>query len=1026
MTIRTVLAVAASLALTACAMAQRAGAPANAQPTSQDAAVAPAPALPSGPIDPAPPIPALAGLADEAPLFPGATHDASVPTVEHLVGFPAGERAATHAEIEKCLRAWDGALGRTRLFRYATTHEGRSLYYFVITSPENMARLDQIKQGWSRLADPRGAAGADLDRLARELPAIAWMAYTIHGDETSGSDAALALAYHLSSCADADVRALLDKTVVIIDPIENPDGRDRFLKQVREHRSALPNVDDQSLLHAGYWPWGRANHYLFDMNRDWIYGTQPETRGRIAAAGSWHPLLFVDSHEMGSQDTFLFSPSREPLNPHTPPAREAWWTVFSRGIADAFDTHGWRYYSGEWNEGWFPGYSDAWASFRGAVGMLYEQARLADAGVRLASGVIVPYRESVRHQVTASMANLRTLAANADALKRGFLEERRAAIAPDGANAQTTYAVVPGGNVSRERAFIDLMRLQGFDVSIAGRPFSADATDRLGRREAGRSFPAGTILVPARQPESALLSVMLDFDPRMSTAFLRDERRELLRFGRSKLYDVTAWNITMMHDVDAYTLAAALPEGAEPAPADARPPDAAPPANTSPTAYIIDGADDNSVAAAARLMDRGAEVRAADRPFRFDDAPYARGSILVALDDNRSFPGGADALVRLLADVCGPLGLRPRAVASGRGGSDEAPDIGGEHFVLLARPRVALVSRGNTSFTSYGAAWFTIDQRLGERASHLDADTLGDIDLRRYNVLVVPDTFGESTLARVADKVKDWVRAGGTLIAIGGSAEAAANEKLGLSSVRLLPDVLDKLSDYEVAALREWEGRRTEVDPAAVWSSAAPTDVAYPWGDAGPKVELDDLKRRDAWQRIFMPSGGAIVAGRVDDKHWLTCGLRDYVPILYSAQQPLMAAAGVDAPVRLGVFVPDEEATKAAPKTDPPKSKKPDAAAPDAKAEEADEKEKQAPRVGWALLPKGQKLLLRMSGLLWPEAAARAANSAYVTRESVGDGQVILFASDPVFRAASMGTGRIFVNAVVLGPGMGARQPIDP
>jgi hypothetical protein len=272
-----------------------------------------------------------------------------------------------------------------------------------------------------------------------------------------------------------------------------------------------------------------------------------------------------------------------------------------------------------------------------------------------------------------------------------------------------------------------------------------------------------------------------------------------------------------------------------------------------------------------------------------------------------------------------------------------------------------------------------------------------------------------------------------------------------------LPDVVTKLDDYAMAVVREWEGRTTVVNPDAVWAYTPPVEVAYPW--AAPKSDDkpndEEIKRRDKWRQIFMPQG-TILAGRVDDRHWLTAGCGEVVPILFESSTVLMAAGPVQAPVRLGAYVaaPPAPPAPATPGAPPPGgSSQPLAAQPAAPASpppmQPDDKAKTAPagepagketakdgskeagkeaprRSAWAPLPAGQELRLRMSGLLWPEAADRLANSAYVTREAVGTGQVILFASSPTFRGSTKGTMRIMANALICGPGMGASAPIKP
>jgi hypothetical protein len=943
---------------------------------------------------PAPPPTPLAGLAYEVAFFPGTTYDATVPTVEELLGFRPGDRAALPSEVDACLAAWDAASPRVRRVEYARSHEGRPLSYMIVSAPENMARLDEIRAGLAALADPRGVDRAEADRLVDTLPATAWLAYSIHGDETSGTDAALAVLYHLTAGTNAEVTDLLRDLVILVDPMMNPDGRNRFLQQIAEHRATTPNVDDQSLLHSGYWPWGRGNHYLFDLNRDWLTAMQPETRGRIREAAGWHPLLFVDAHEMGALDTYLFAPARAPRNPHVPLRRNHWNDVFARAQSEAFDRHDWLYYTGEWNEGWYPGYSDSWAEYRGAVGILYEQAGYAEDAVRQASGVLTTYREAVHHQAVSSLANLQSLHAASRQLLAEFAEERRRAVAADGPYSGRTFAVLPTANAGRRDRLLDLLRLQGIEVWVAPREITGLAgIDQLGRRFTRRAIPPGTLLVPNRQPEAHWVATSLEFDTRMTDEYLERERKSILRDGSSSLYDLTAWNLTMLFGLEALTLDGDLPVGATRLAAgegEAPPVMEAPPEPA--VAWVVDGADDRSVAAAARLMERDVRVRVASRALELGGAGFPRGSVVVLPADNPRLGGD---LVEIVRAVTAELGLAASAVTTGLGEGD-LPDLGGGHFTLLEPPRIALVTRRGVSATDYGALWFTLDRDLGIRHSQIDGDALDSADLRRYNVIVLPDRWAADIEEETMAKLATWVEAGGTLIAVGRSASALVQVDSKLSQARELGSVLERLDDYELAILAEWaaaSGRRP--DDATVWSHAVPGEVEYPWSslDESPRPSLEEREKRDAWERMFMPQG-AFVAARVNPEHWLTMGVGGTLPVLFGSSSVLMAGSGVDAPVRFGVLDP----------------------APGA----------EGGRVGWGPVPAGQHLLLRMSGLLWPEATQRLANSAYLTHEGKGAGQVILFAAPPTFRASTLGTTRLLLNAVVYGPGFGAAQPILP
>lgn len=932
------------------------------------------------------------------PFFPNATYATSVPTPEQLLGFQPGEKAAFPAQINACMQAWDKASERTRLVEYARSYEDRPLYYMIISHPDNMARLDDIQTAWNKLADPVGLSDADAQKEIDQLPAVAWMAYSIHGNETSGCDAALAVTYHLTAAQDEEVLDMLRDLVVIIDPNMNPDGRERTLRQVNEFTGPVPNLDDQSQQLSGYWPYGRTNHYFFDLNRDWILGVNPEARGRLKALTEWHPLLLVDAHEMGSQSTFLFSPPREPRNPHVPSYVFDYVDRFADAHGKAFDQKGWRYFTGEWNEDFYPGYSSNWGRFKGAVSILYEQARNHGQTVRLANGETRPFRLAVHHQVVSTMSNLTSLATHRKDLSTAFVDHRRKAIASSGPFARKTLAVPPTANRSRLLRFADLLSLQGFEVYETTEALQSDAKDRLGRQVTDKQFPKGTLLVPYAQPMAHMVAALLDFDVRPSDAFLQKEWEELMYSKRPTLYDTTSWSLTLMHDLDAYLLPMELPKNSAVFEGEAVP--ASTVADTW-TALALQGTDDMSVVAAGRLMEAGLRLRVCTQTTRLGTIEVPRGSVLISREDHSL---SQEELARIVRDTALELDLEVLSIGSGMGQGDLA-DIGGRYFPLLERPRIGILSRPPFSSYDVGTTWHLLQETLGIHHSLLNATSFG-ADLGRYNVLVLPDMNG-ALPPGMLDKLKPWVKNGGTLISIGGATSALAKEK-GLGSVRQLPNVLEKLDDYELDLMREWM-TDIPVQPDQVWSHQATGSGTYPWEGKTPKRESKEaLARKDAWERIFMPRG-TMLAGRVDQRQWLTFGLGEYVPVLFGNHPVLMAKNPTSIPVRLGYApqVKPKPATGKKAKTTKPEKKEPKA-------------------VGWAKLPTDRELYLRMSGLLWPQAANRLANAAAVTRESMGKGQIIMFASPPNFRASTLGTRRILMNALVYGPGLGARTSIQP
>ena len=380
-----------------------------------------------------------------------------------ILGFEVGTRVATPLQITNSLMKWADESNRLQIVEYARSHEDRPLFAVYISTPENLANLETIESNILLLSDSRKINDRQAKEIVDSLPAVAWMSYSIHGNETSGADAALASIYHLIASEDKDVLEILDNMIVIIDPLMNPDGRDRFAKSLEQYRGTAPNVDDQSLLHSGDWPYGRTNHYFFDLNRDFYFLTQPETKGRVALINKWRPQLMIDGHEMGPQDTFLMGPPREPINKNIDLDIKKWGDVFAEDQAKAFDDRDWRYYTGEWFENLYPGYSN-YSEYRGSVHILYEQSRMAEDGVRRPEGTVQTYKESVHHMYISTMANLKTLQLNSKEMYKDYWDGRKYNVSSQSEYANKYYVVLPTDNLGRLNTFISKLEAQETEI----------------------------------------------------------------------------------------------------------------------------------------------------------------------------------------------------------------------------------------------------------------------------------------------------------------------------------------------------------------------------------------------------------------------------------------------------------------------------------------------------------------------------------------------------------------------------------
>jgi len=878
-----------------------------------------------------------------------------LPGPGQVLQYPLGDRAARHHEAVAYLQVLDSLSGRVRLMDIGQTLEGRPLLVCFVSSEENIQNLETIRRNMELLADPRKSpTGAELESLVAGTPVIAWMMYNVHGNELSGTDAALQLVYQLAAGKDERILEILRNVVVAVDPSQNPDGRERCLAQIQQWSGLLTVPDVQSIQHQGTWPSGRTNHYLFDMNRDWFVLSQPETRARVHELVRWNPQLVVDAHEMGSFSTYFFNPPRKPINPLVHSSIRNWWKAFSRDQAQSFDEYGWSYYTNEDFDDWYPGYGSSWPYFSGAISILYEQARTAGSRVRLPAGSLLTFREAVHRQFVSSLANLTTAAKNREALLRDFIQMRRDALNPPQGSIQAYY-VLPDDNPSRVLHLMNLLAAQGVEVYRTTEPVTLkNLTGYRDRQPVTRELPRGCFVVPTAQPRRPLIETLMAFDLRLDNDFLKEERESLEKGEGTRMYEVAAWSLPLAYAVECYASRSRVPASLERVEDSKRQDDWTESEKTY--GFLVDFQDDIGLHVLLALMETEYAVRVAEKAFSIGGRYYPPGTLLLRGHEN------PDNLASDLKTISRETGAFIRGVSTAL--CDSGPDLGSGHYRLLTRSRPALLTGPEISTSEFGAFWYLMDHELRYPHTILTVSGLGRADLRPYNVIILPSARGLDK--QVLEKLKKWVENGGTLVAVGRSAALLAEKETGMSRVVLRSQVLNQLSEYQAALEQERAIGRFPIDSLAIWEGSGSVfkGVESAEEKKGPSAEEDRYNQR------FMPRG-SFVKAVVNREHWLTFGMPERLPVLAATSTVFLAKSPVEVPVRF------------------------------AEAES-----------------------LRLSGLLWPEARTRLALSAAVTRERLGQGQIILIANDPFFRASTRGTLRLLTNAVFLGPGLGARQPV--
>ena len=774
--------------------------------------------------------------AQEPPLWPGAKYDPAIPTIKQVLGHDHGEVITPPEGIAQYLQELQKAAPmRTRLIEYAKSWEGRPLWLLVVGRADRMAKLDQVTADLRRFADPRSVSAADGDRLARELPVVVWLMHGVHGNEISSADAALAEAYHLlASQGDAGVDAVTRDALVLIDPMQNPDGRARFVFQNLHGRAAAPDSAPYSAEHDEPWPGGRVNHYNFDMNRDWFAQSQPETRGRIKVGLEYVPQVTVDLHEQGGDNAYYFAPPAEPLNPHITKSQIAAWELIGRANGARFDERGWAYYIREVYDAFYPGYGDSWPTFQGSIGMTYEQASARGLTFARSDGDTLTYRDGVMHHFNAAITTAITAARNREQLMRDYLDYRRSAIAEGEKGPIREYVIVPGQDPSRAELLARNLATQGIDVRRANEPI------KLGTR----TLPIGTYLVSNAQPTARLARNLLDPRTEQPAEFIRkQEERRKMRLS-DQIYDITAWNLPMLFDVEMVPSATAVSVKATPVPSQY---DAPMPARTIAAAkvgYLMPWGS-GAVALSADALTQGIRIRSVGGAFTHNGRSYPIGTAFFRTVEN---PADLNAKLAALA-----ARHRVEIVPIDSSWVDDGTSLGSNDVQALKAPKVLLVWDTPTNTLSAGWTRYVLERRFGQSVTAVRTSSLARANFNDYDVIVMPSgNFAGTINDAVLNRVKDWLRSGGTLVTMAEATRWATGASVGLL------DTTGLLKD----------GKPDVPPPSGATGATGATGASG--AKPGEAFDYDKAIQPDRERPASQP--GAILRVTLDTNHWLTAG----------------------------------------------------------------------------------------------------------------------------------------------------------
>jgi len=789
--------------------------------------------------------------AQEFDFYARGPYRAAVPRPDSLLGYHVGTQQTMYYQQQQVLdRLIAAAPERVRTEIIGRTAEGKVMRLLIISAPENLARLDEIRADLGRLADPRHTSVTEARAIAERTPVTVLLTHSVHGNEPAGFEAAMQTAYQLLASDEPTTLEILKNVVVLINPSQNPDGHERFAAW---YNSIAVGTDDPNAVEQTEpWAiWGRYNHYRFDMNRDVLAQSQNETRALASVYVRWRPQVVADLHSTTSQ--YFFPPVAKAQNQNLPPKTYEWFERFGRANGQAFDRYGWQYYVRDIFDFFYPGYIDMWPSMRGGVGMTFESDGGPELKKRKDDGSYVSFEMGIAHHYIASLATLEAAAKYRAERLRDFYDFHASGMS-EAQRRPFRRVLFSGADPARTLWLARRLAREEIEVSRLTQPFTTlKANSYYGGAAARKTFPAGTYVVDLAQPEARLATTMLEPRASFDSAFVRKQLAIYQRNQRRgededkegyEFYDVTGWSLPFTLGLDAWwtddtsRVAGQRVQSDEGLPAPAAP-------SRAQSAYLFSDQTESGARLAMRLLREGVRVSAATQPILADGVSYPRGTFVVRIQRNLST---VHERVSALAAETGAevVAVRSAFPDSGQYG------IGSEAVVGLKAPKVILAAGEGIDQTAFGAVWFYFERELGVPITPMNLSAFSSADLSGYNVVIIPDLSAGRAWRELreggAERLKAWVQDGGAVIAIGGAVDLLARKEVGLTSVSHVSGDSLTVKDTTVTDAQR-------LGPPVVSPTAA----------GGTRPE-------------YIP--GSIFRATLDRSHWLTFGYdRDQLPV---------------------------------------------------------------------------------------------------------------------------------------------------
>ena len=681
-------------------------------------------------------------------------YNKNIPTPESVLGFQIGEWHTTHDKLVQYMYTLANVSDRITIEKRGETYEKRPILLLTITSPKNHANLENIRTEHLQLSDASASKNADI----QNMPIVIYQGFSIHGNEPSGANAGLLVAYYLAAAEGNYIDELLENTVILLDPSFNPDGMQRFSTWVNMHKNQNLTADNNDREYSEIWPMGRTNHYWFDMNRDWLVTQLPESQARIKTFHKWKPNILTDHHEMGTNSTFFFQPgvpSRK--HPLTPDMNQKLTAKIGEYHAKALDKIGSLYFTEENYDDFYYGKGSTFPDINGGIGILFEQAS-ARGHIQESDNGLLTFPFAIRNQFTTALSTLeagKNMRVELLDYQRDFYKNAHNEVTKD-----KNKAIVVGDMYDRSKMFhfADMLKRQHIKFNKLKSPL------KVGNKDFNEH---NSIVIPTNQPNYKIVQAM--FDQRTS-------------FPDSLFYDISAWTLPMAFNVDYQYITNTTSVGDEIT--ELAFTEGKVEANSN-YAYLFTWDDYYSPKALYNLLSKGIRAKVAMKPFSLEGKSYDYGTIMIPVE-NQSLNGAA--LFSLLKEISKESGVDIDAVSTGL---TQGIDLGSSNFETLSNANVAvIVGDGITSYDA-GEIWHLLDTRYNMPVTKLDTRNLSRTNLDKYSAIILPNTFGNG-LNGFQEKLKSYVQNGGILIGYRNSATwLSSNNFIKLDLKKVKPNTTD-------------------------------------------------------------------------------------------------------------------------------------------------------------------------------------------------------------------------------------------